>query len=640
MKKLLWIIALILIVIPLIEGKALVNYLDEIEVELYGGQSITHTIELKNTYKTEKVFEVGIAGEASKFTSVKNIFVLKPSEIVKIKVPVNIPKDEISGIYRGEIVITNIEKILIIPLKVTVKKKLEDMLIFDIVTKETLKHNEDLKAIVQIDDLDRKKVDIEFALKLENKETKNIVLKSGEFFSITKSISKEIIIPIRDDIPEGDYTLIAEANAKTKDDSYTFVVKKDIVIKGLEELPSPKSKSWIWWIIIVFILASILIYATQVYRYEYIFLPWKKGIEMPEKQDIEESYCYLIDEEKNETCFDIFTKLMKNGYKGLCISREHPRHLLEKYDIREAEIKWLTATKAYNVIGPTDLEGIHDIIDEFVDMNDESVILLDGLHYLVVNVSLKQVALLLQYIRDKISTTRSIFLAPIDLEAFDRTDSLDLAKEMVVLDSSKEIIIGEKEVLEVDVPGTLLHYLKTHVKKDTDKEDLKEILVEHGWGKDVIERAFALFEEGVTIKEKKEEKKKEEKKKEIISKESKIEEVIDDMMKELESEVFDKKIDIKEKKKEEFETKKEKTPEEKRLEYVAKLKDDLKRAKELIIEAIEAGHDTTKFDMQLALISHDIEMVRITKDDSHIEEIKKKLVELKRDLVRLKKGKA
>jgi len=632
-KSLLLSIVMFLIAMPLLQ--AIEVSADNIYTELYLGQNITAVITVNNTLEKNITFEAGIAGKASEFATVEKTFMLGPFEKKDVTINIRAPKSTETGLYKGDLVISTKEKSLIIPLNIFLKRRLKDSVIFTTVTKDILHYNEDLDVNVNIDKTGKDKINVELSIKLVNRETKETILKTGDIFSTEKSVSKSIAIPITEDIPGGSYTLISEADTSNKEESCKFIAENSIIIEKPVELPSPKSNA-LWWIITIVILAGMLVYGTQVYRYEYVLWPLKQeeGIKTPEKQIIENSYCYLIDEKKNETGITILKNMMKQGYKGLCISREHPRHLIEKYKLEDAELKWFTTMKGYNVIEPTDVEGIFNLIDEFIDMNEKSVILLDGLHYLVVNVSMKQAVLLIQYIRDKISTTSSVFIAPLDLEVFEKKDALQFAEEMTVLDSKRKITSWKEPEPEIDVPNILFRYLKKHIKGDIGRENLKEILVEHGWKDNVIDNAFELIDEGTTPKEKKEKEKKEQKKKEVTVKEKEIERMVDDMMKELEKEVFKTGTGEKEEIKEE---KKEKTPEEIKIEKIKKLRDELKRAKELMIRAIEKGHDTTKFDMQLAMISHDVEMARITGDDLHIEEIKKKLEELKKDLVRLKK---
>jgi len=621
---------MVLLVLPLATSKAEIEYLDEVEIEMYAGDNIVYTITVENKLNKYSDFETGLAGEVTEFATMERMLNIGPYESVKMHIPIKVPKNQTTGIYRGDIVITGKQETTVIPIKVNIKGELKDIFIFDIISKNMIDYTEDLKVLVQIDNKDKRHADIELELYLEDINTNDAVLKSGELFSTSTSISKEIFMPSLKTIPTGNYLLIGKIYIKTKDQSGTVVIRKEVFVQGIET-PSPKSKAWLWWIMMIFIFSGVFtVYGTQVYQYQYSFGPFKKEeIQRDNKQETEESYCYLIEEEDTTTSFSIFSNLMDKGYKGLCISRESPQHLLNRHYIDEAEIKWLTTMKAEDAVGPTDIEEIYNMIEEFVDINDRSVIILDGLYYLIVNSSFEQVLLLLQYLKDKISTTNSILIAPMDLGVLDRKQGVMISKELVVINGGEEVRIDKKES-KVKIPDMLVDYVRMNIKK-MESQDIENILIEYGWDKRTVNKAIELVEKGVTPQQEESKTVKKEKKDILESKEVKIEEVIDDMMRELEGEVFGKK---------------EETPDQeiKKQEVVDlltqkinELKQNLKKIKELIIEEIERGRDTSKFDMQLALISNDIDMIRITKNESNIDQVKNKIRDLKKDLINQKK---
>ncbi|NQV08838.1 DUF835 domain-containing protein [Candidatus Woesearchaeota archaeon] len=629
-KQTFWMIVMVLLVLPLATSKAEIEYLDEVEIEMYAGDNIVYTITVENKLNKYSDFETGLAGEVTEFATMERMLNIGPYESVKMHIPIKVPKNQTTGIYRGDIVITGKQETTVIPIKVNIKGELKDIFIFDIISKNMIDYTEDLKVLVQIDNKDKRHADIELELYLEDINTNDAVLKSGELFSTSTSISKEIFMPSLKTIPTGNYLLIGKIYIKTKDQSGTVVIRKEVFVQGIET-PSPKSKAWLWWIMMIFIFSGVFtVYGTQVYQYQYSFGPFKKEeIQRDNKQETEESYCYLIEEEDTTTSFSIFSNLMDKGYKGLCISRESPQHLLNRHYIDEAEIKWLTTMKAEDAVGPTDIEEIYNMIEEFVDINDRSVIILDGLYYLIVNSSFEQVLLLLQYLKDKISTTNSILIAPMDLGVLDRKQGVMISKELVVINGGEEVRIDKKES-KVKIPDMLVDYVRMNIKK-MESQDIENILIEYGWDKRTVNKAIELVEKGVTPQQEESKTVKKEKKDILESKEVKIEEVIDDMMRELEGEVFGKK---------------EETPDQeiKKQEVVDlltqkinELKQNLKKIKELIIEEIERGRDTSKFDMQLALISNDIDMIRITKNESNIDQVKNKIRDLKKDLINQKK---
>ena len=105
-----------------------------------------------------------------------------------------------------------------------------------------------------------------------------------------------------------------------------------------------------------------------------------------EKADLTETGIgYLIMEENPKKSYTLFKELVDEGQSGLCMTRSFPHRVRTKYGIEDIPILWLSRAKDPNSIIPTNLGGMLRHAKVFMEEHEDSVILLDGLEYLMVH---------------------------------------------------------------------------------------------------------------------------------------------------------------------------------------------------------------------------------------------------------------
>ena len=131
---------------------------------------------------------------------------------------------------------------------------------------------------------------------------------------------------------------------------------------------------------------------------------------------IDERTSYLIEESKPILGLRIFEKEVRNGRKGLCITRENPKRLIEQYNWENIPIIWLTRNNltTEHCIDPTNLSRLTIEIVNFIKESKRGIILLEGLEYLISQNSYQIILRFIQLINDKIMLSNCIILVPID----------------------------------------------------------------------------------------------------------------------------------------------------------------------------------------------------------------------------------
>lgn len=146
----------------------------------------------------------------------------------------------------------------------------------------------------------------------------------------------------------------------------------------------------------------------------------------------ENGFSYLIEESRADFCFIIFSKILNKNNKGLCICRINPAIIRRKYGFNEdITMLWLTDRESSKeaTISPS-LESMIYVAEEFIDKNENAIILLDGIEYLISNNGFNPVLRFIRRLIDKISETSTILLIGVSSKAMNEQELKLLEREL------------------------------------------------------------------------------------------------------------------------------------------------------------------------------------------------------------------
>ncbi len=153
---------------------------------------------------------------------------------------------------------------------------------------------------------------------------------------------------------------------------------------------------------------------------------------------------YLVKENGIDRSIGMFKDMIGRGAKGLIIARIHPDKLRQSYNLQEAEIIWLTTNVDYHKrLDPNDMSLASHTINQFINGNKDSVILLDGLEYLATQNSYEMALKFVQSLNDSIAQHNSPVMIPVDPNAFDKRQLSLLESECKVVEQPAESAIKE-----------------------------------------------------------------------------------------------------------------------------------------------------------------------------------------------------
>lgn len=170
----------------------------------------------------------------------------------------------------------------------------------------------------------------------------------------------------------------------------------------------------------------------QVYEVLDVLRPGKvRGSEDVRKFSLEVGYSYVVKEEIPDQSYDIFIDAAKHNVPSLCVTREYPEKVKDRYDLKNVPFLWLSMDqeKPY-ARDPTNLALLYSDIKTFISENRSCMVLLSGLEYLISQNDFQKVLKLLQHINDKIAVTDSVLLVPVSPLTLPESQLKQLEKEM------------------------------------------------------------------------------------------------------------------------------------------------------------------------------------------------------------------
>ncbi len=116
-----------------------------------------------------------------------------------------------------------------------------------------------------------------------------------------------------------------------------------------------------------------------------------------------------------EKALQLFEKIHSLGIPGLCITRLPPHEVRSR--LPGVQVIWLSEVKNESSIPPTHISRLKASIESFAKKHESSVILLDGLEYLILYNGFDETAKLLNSIVDIAGYYNATVIVPIDTKA-------------------------------------------------------------------------------------------------------------------------------------------------------------------------------------------------------------------------------
>ena len=144
--------------------------------------------------------------------------------------------------------------------------------------------------------------------------------------------------------------------------------------------------------------------------------------------------CYIVLEVKPEKSFEIFYDLVTHGVPGFVVSRIHPEKIKRKYKFSRTPLMWLTRSEIENSLSPDDLSKLSFVVEDFTRKSEESVILLDGIEYLIAQNGFETMLKYLHELKDIVVSGNSRLIIPLHKDTLSREEYSALERECAILE--------------------------------------------------------------------------------------------------------------------------------------------------------------------------------------------------------------
>jgi PAS domain S-box-containing protein len=160
---------------------------------------------------------------------------------------------------------------------------------------------------------------------------------------------------------------------------------------------------------------------------------------------------YLIKDKNNKASIDLLVDLTINNFKGLIIIRGNPDQIKRQIPtIKNIKIINLTTEDMKGITVVSNLVGLKKEFEEFTKKTEKSVILLDGIHYLLSRFSFNEFIKYLYDINDIVANNKAILFVRIDPSTIDSNQMALLENELLGLPSQKtEDLIIEDDLFDI-----------------------------------------------------------------------------------------------------------------------------------------------------------------------------------------------
>ncbi len=147
---------------------------------------------------------------------------------------------------------------------------------------------------------------------------------------------------------------------------------------------------------------------------------------------------YLIEERRPTSTYAMFDQAVSSGFAGMVVTRDFPKKLIEEQGVSSSRTIWLTNLVGDGRINPTAIGLLMGQVRTFIEGNPRTVVVIDGIEYLISLNTYDRMLQFLHQLRDVIVTHESILLVPLDTRTLAQ-------REVAMLERCMEPIIPRSE---------------------------------------------------------------------------------------------------------------------------------------------------------------------------------------------------
>ncbi|MFW5914158.1 MAG: DUF835 domain-containing protein [Thermoplasmatota archaeon] len=166
--------------------------------------------------------------------------------------------------------------------------------------------------------------------------------------------------------------------------------------------------------------------------------------------DLRKGFGYIVKERKPNRSFEIFVDQVTHNIQGLCVTRQHPNTIRTEWGLEKTPIIWLSNKLGKVYVNPTNIGILSDTIVRFVEKSEDSIVLIDGVEFLVVNNDFEKVLRMIHHVTEAVMENKSRMILSVDPRALDIREMALLERNMEIIDTMED---GEGSMKETGIDG-------------------------------------------------------------------------------------------------------------------------------------------------------------------------------------------
>ena len=191
------------------------------------------------------------------------------------------------------------------------------------------------------------------------------------------------------------------------------------------------------------LILFLLFFELAIYRRRiFVLMPKKEQIAHDAgyiKLSLPPGHIYRIESEPPSVTYDLFRNLVISDLFGLVISRKPPDIVKEATCLIETPMVWISGTPkdGTRTVAPSEVGQIVQLVKDFIKKAEGTVILIDGLEFLLFQNGSKIILGALFLLSEIVATSNTRDLLPVDLVAIEPTTLALIQRETVDLRTVK-----------------------------------------------------------------------------------------------------------------------------------------------------------------------------------------------------------
>lgn len=161
----------------------------------------------------------------------------------------------------------------------------------------------------------------------------------------------------------------------------------------------------------------------------------EKATKSAKRYELRRGFGYVVKEQKPVKSFEIFVDQVTHKIQGLCVTRQHPDIIRKEWGLEKTPIIWLSNQLGKVYVNPTNISILSDTIIRFVEKSGDSVIIVDGIEFLMVNNDFNKVLRMVHHISEAVMEYKSRLIISVDPRALETRELALLERNMEIIDA-------------------------------------------------------------------------------------------------------------------------------------------------------------------------------------------------------------